>query len=154
MIKISKLADYAIQIAQVLIENNCLSASKIAEKSGIPEPTVSKILKKLTEAKILISLQGPKGGYQLLKPAEKISLADLITAMDGKPAMTACCSKDYDCAQDPVCHQQHNWQMINHLIFSVLNRISLLDMKNTITKTQMEKIQALHFIPKRNVSEV
>ena len=117
MIKISKLADYAIQIMHVLIEKQAVSASKIAEKSGIPEPTVSKILKKLTEAKILISSLGQKGGYQLTKMPEKISLAELITAIDGKPAMTTCCQAAYDCAQDAFCNQQHNWRVINHLIF-------------------------------------
>ncbi len=148
MIKISKLADYAIHIVHVMTAQDCLSTSKIAEKSGIPEPTVSKILKKLTESKMLMSLQGPKGGYQLAKSAVKISLAELITAMDGKPAMTECCKKEYDCAQDSVCGQQHNWQMVNHLIFSVLDQISLQDMKTAISKKKVAHIQALQFIPR------
>lgn len=150
MIKISKLADYAIRIVHALIAQDCLSASKIAEKSSIPEPTVSKILKKLTESNMLISLQGSKGGYQLTKSAEKISLAELITVMDGKPAMTECCKGDYDygCAQDSVCGQQHNWKMVNHLIFSVLDQISLQDMKTVISKKKVADIQALQFIPR------
>lgn len=148
MIKISKLADYAIRIVHVLIAQDCLSASKIAEKTAIPEPTVSKILKKLTESRLLISLQGPKGGYRLAKSAEKITLAELITVMDGKPAMTACCKKEYDCAQDSVCGQQHNWRIVNHLVFSVLDQISLQDMKATISKKKIAHIQTLQFIPR------
>lgn len=144
MIKISKLADYAIRIIHVLLTDQCVSASKIAEKSGIPEPTVSKILKKLAESRLLVSIQGPKGGYRLAKSVEKISLAELITVMDGTPAMTECCKTAYDCAQDAVCGQQHNWQIVNHLVFSVLDRISLLDMKTGISQNQIKKIEQMH----------
>lgn len=146
MIKISKLADYAIRIIHVLFADQCLSASKIAEKSAIPEPTVSKILKKLAESRLLLSVQGPKGGYQLSKTAEKISLAELVTVMDGKPAMTECCKTTYDCAQDEVCGQQHNWQIVNHLVFSVLDQISLMDMKSGISERQIKKIEQMRFV--------
>jgi Fe-S cluster assembly protein SufB len=130
MIKISKLADYAIHIVHALMsEAECASAAKIAKKTMIPAPTVCKILKKLTEGGLLISIQGPKGGYQLAKTAEKITLAELITVMDGKPAMTECCSAGYDCARDRVCGQQSNWQKINNKLFAVLENISLKDMK-------------------------
>lgn len=130
MIKISKLADYAIPIVHTLIsETESLSAAKIAKKTLIPEPTVSKILKLLTEANLLVSVQGPKGGYQLLKPAETISLAELITAIDGKPALTECCKTAYDCARDSVCGQQSHWKKINALVFDVLEGISLQEMK-------------------------
>jgi FeS assembly SUF system regulator len=130
MIKISKLADYSIHIVHALMnEHDCASAAKIAKKTLIPEPTVSKILKKLAEAGLLISLQGPKGGYQLSKSAEKISLAELITAMDGKPAMTECCKTAYDCARDGICGQKNNWKKINKKIMAVLEGISVSEMK-------------------------
>ncbi len=130
MIKISKLADYAISICHALMsEPASLSAAKIAKKTLIPEPTVSKILKLLTDADLLVSVQGPKGGYQLAKSAEKISLAELITAIDGRPALTECCKTAYDCARDNVCGQQSNWKKINELVFAVLEGVSLQDMK-------------------------
>lgn len=153
MIKISRLADYAIQIIHALMPQDCLSASKIAEKTAIPEPTVSKILKKLAESGFLISVQGSRGGYQLSQSAEKISLAELITVMDGKPAMTECCKKDYDygCAQESVCGQQSNWQVVNQLIFSVLDQISLQDMKTVISKKKIAEIQALQFMSRGRV---
>lgn len=153
MIKISKLADYAIQIIHALMSHDCLSASKLAEKTAIPEPTVSKVLKKLAESRLLLSVQGSKGGYQLAKAAEEISLAELITVMDGKPAMTECCKKDYDsgCAQESVCGQQSNWQVVNHLVFSVLDQISLQDMKTAISKKKIADIQALQFMPRGQI---
>ena len=130
MIKISKLADYSIHIVHSLMdEHDCASASKIAQKTLISEPTVSKILKKLAQAHLVVSTQGPAGGYQLAKSAEKISLAELITVMDGKPAMTACCKKAYDCARDKVCGQQSNWRKINKRVMLLLEGISVGEMK-------------------------
>ena len=132
MLKISKLADYAVSIMQVLSTTECMSATKIAEKTLISEATTSKVLKKLASANLVTSLQGSKGGYQLYKSDEKISLAALIAAIDGKPAMTACCKTHYDCAREHVCHQKNNWQLINHMIYSMLNNISLRDMKEQL----------------------
>lgn len=130
MIKISKLADYSIPIMHALMsEKEALSAAKIAKKTLIPEPTVSKILKKLTNSHLIVSTQGSQGGYQLIKSAEKISLAELITAMDGKPAMTECCKGVYDCARDSICGQQSNWRKINKIVFNVLDNISVKEMK-------------------------
>lgn len=130
MLKISKLADYAISIMHVLMltTSESFSAAKLAKQTQIPEPTVSKILKLLTEASLLTSAQGPKGGYKLAKPAEMITLAELITAIDGKPAMTACCKTTYDCARDSICSHQNHWRKINEKVFSVLAGISLRDM--------------------------
>lgn len=130
MIKISKLADYSISIVHAMIdEHECVSASKIAKKTLIPEPTVSKILKKLAEAHLVFSSQGPKGGYQLSKSAEKITLAELITAIDGKPAMTECCKTTYDCARDRICGQKSNWKKINKKIMTMLDGISVSEMR-------------------------
>lgn len=128
MIKISKLADYAVHIVQVLSSSDCQSASKIAEKTTISEPTVSKILKKLAAAQLVLSLQGSKGGYQLSKSADIINLAELIAAIDGMPAMTACCKEKYDCAHENRCGQKTNWRVINRKIMAILEAISVQDM--------------------------
>lgn len=129
MIKISKLADYAISIVHVLmLTPDSQSAAIIAKQTLIPEPTVSKILKLLTEADLLISSKGQKGGYKLAKPAEMINLAELITAIDGKPAMTECCKTTYDCAREKVCGHQSHWRKINEKVLAVLAGISLRDM--------------------------
>lgn len=132
MIKISKLADYAIHVVHALMpETECISAAKIAKRTLIPEPTVSKILKQLTESNLLLSAQGPRGGYQLAKPAQMISLAELITAIDGKPAMTECCNSVYDCTREPICGQKNHWRKINALVFGVLESVNLQEMSNS-----------------------
>lgn len=133
MLKISKLADYSISIVHVLMEKGaCVSVATVSKRTLIPEPTVSKILKKLSETGIVSSSKGSQGGYQLAKDPTTISLAAVITAIDGKPAMTHCCKQDYLCAQEPACGLKNNWQWINHKIFSMLDEISVQTMRGRL----------------------
>jgi len=62
---------------------------EIAEKLGIPQPYLAKILQVLARRKILHSTKGPHGGFYLLVPAEKLTLMDIIDAIDGRDFLTA-----------------------------------------------------------------
>ena len=133
MLKISKLADYAVSIVLALsAQDSCASVAKIARITLIPAPTVSKILKKLVNERLVISVQGSQGGYQLARPVSDISVAELISAIDGRPAITECCKPVYHCAQEKVCTQKRNWQWINQQVFSVLHHISIQEMREQL----------------------
>src|SRR5262249_41668527 len=74
----------------------------IADATGIARPTMLKMLEPLVKACVLDSMKGPNGGYRLARPAEAISLLEIIEAMDGPitnharmqttPALAACVS--------------------------------------------------------------
>lgn len=130
MIKISKLADYGTVVMHCLSrhQNQRFSAVVISQKTCIATPTVSKVLKLLNDAGLVTSARGSQGGYQLAKAPEKISLADIITTIDGAPALTECSSSDSLCVHDHHCELRGNWQYINRVIYSVLDKLSLLDM--------------------------
>lgn len=145
MIKISKMADYATRIMQVLAKTHeRLSAAKLSMYSGIPEATVSKLLKKLAKSGLLESVQGVKGGYQLSERADIVTLAQIVIAIDGPLALTSCVITDANCAYSACCDQQGNWQTISELIFGLLDRISLQDMLGQLPK---EKVDMLRFVP-------
>lgn len=61
---------------------------EIAEKLKIPQPYLAKILQVLARKKILHSAKGPHGGFYLLIPAEKLTLMDIIDAIDGRDFLT------------------------------------------------------------------
>lgn len=145
MIKISKLADYGTVIMDFLASNpeERYSAALIAKAVHISIPTVSKILKLLNEAGLVNSLRGVNGGYQLSRLPEQISLTEIITAIDGKPAMTECSKGTDICALDRVCHLRGNWRFINHLILSIFSNLSLADMSRPLGTIQ-EKVKRSH----------
>src|SRR5690242_5138064 len=99
MLRISKLADYATLIMSRLAQmaDALCSASLLAKRLGLPLPVVSKILKILCQADLLTSVRGVNGGYRLARPAQEITLATVVTAIEGELAVTECCSQRGAC---------------------------------------------------------
>jgi FeS assembly SUF system regulator len=130
MLKISKLADYAILIVSYMAQQTeqVLSAKQIATGIHIGLPTVSKVLKLLGAAQIVISYRGIVGGYQLAQATDQITLAQIVTAIEGQVAMTECCSTDTLCVLDAICAIKENWKTINKIILTALGSLTLADM--------------------------
>ena len=128
MLRITKIADYGFLLLTYIArqkEDALHNAKDLSSSLDIPLPTVSKILKILTQKGILKSQQGSKGGYTLAKPAKKISAANIIEAIEGPIAITDCTSKE-GCPRN--CSTSPNWKMLNQSIVSTLGNLSLLDL--------------------------
>lgn len=130
MLKISKLADYATVIMNHLALNPGVkfSAAEMAKQLYIPMPTVSKLLKQLSSAHLVNSIRGAEGGYRLARPANQIAIIEVIAAIDGQPAMTECSMHGKICVQDSVCAIRNNWRLVNQMIVSFLQNLTLADM--------------------------
>ena len=105
-----------------------LSASVLASSLKLRLPTVSKVLKLLSEANWLDSVRGANGGYCLTKNPAEISVADIVMAIEGRPALTECSMSEGSCDFDHNCELRGNWQFINRVVYKVLDDISLSDM--------------------------
>ena len=89
--KLTSRSEYALLALVYLARNNTsgyISAETVAEAQHIPPKFLEQILLALTRAKYLRSSKGQHGGYRLAKPAEKISLAEVIRLLDGALAPT------------------------------------------------------------------
>src|SRR3546814_11711963 len=75
------------------------TGQELAERTRVPLPTVAKLLKALTRAPLLESLRCAHGGYRLASSAAKISVADIIGALEGPIAVTACSEPGTDLAR-------------------------------------------------------
>jgi FeS assembly SUF system regulator len=135
VIRLSKLADYGIVIMTTLARDPARqhNAPEVAARSHIPQPMVSKILKALARAGLLASHRGAKGGYGLARPAAAISVADVICALDGPIALTACIEDGPGgCEIEALCPARANWQRINDAIRGALAGISIGEMAEAI----------------------
>lgn len=134
MIRISKLADYAIVIMNNIAASSTdlPSAKEIASAVRLAEPTVSKLLKTLTKHQLLLSKRGVNGGYELAKPAAEITIADIIEAIDGEIVLTGCDNKTEHCSIVSSCTVSHNWRRISTKIRDALRQISLEEMQHEI----------------------
>ena len=135
MIRLSKLADYGIVMMTHMARGagRQQTAPEIAAQSHLPLPMASKILKGLAHAGLLVSHRGVKGGYGLARPAEEISVADVIVALEGPIALTACIEHaPGECDIEALCPARANWQRINGAIRDALEGITLMEMAQTV----------------------
>jgi Rrf2 family protein len=84
-VRISAKADYAVRAALELAaaEDPPIKAERVADAQGIPLKFLENILVDLRQAGLVTSQRGPAGGYRLDRPAEDITLADVVRAVDG-----------------------------------------------------------------------
>lgn len=140
MLRLTKLTDYATVILTNMAktENQQHAAMELAETTGINLPTVSKVLKILVKANIVSSNRGSKGGYKLVRAPECITVAQVISALEGPIALTECSITHHDCEQTSCCAIKGNWELINLAISSTLESITLADM--VMPKEQMPQM--------------
>jgi FeS assembly SUF system regulator len=130
MFKVNKMTDYAtvilIDIAQ---SKGVQSSQRIAAHTGIPLPTVSKLMKNLARAGLVASQRGAAGGYVLGRVPADITVADVIQAVEGPIALTACAdTSDEKCSIQTLCPVQGKWNRVNTAVRSALEEVTLADM--------------------------
>lgn len=132
MLRISKLTDYGTLIlAQLPVTGGGLaSAGQIASNIHLAQPTVSKLLKAMGRAGLVVSARGAQGGYALARPARDISAAQIIDALEGPLAITECSAATGNCGLEAVCCVGHAWQKINIGIREALAQVSLADLQH------------------------
>jgi FeS assembly SUF system regulator len=129
--KLSHLADYAVVLMTAAARRSVgerLSATALAQETGVPLPTTQKLMGQLAGASLLRSHRGAGGGFSLARPAEAISLADIVEAVEGPIAMSACSSGDYDCALDARCRVKPHLGMVGHAVRGALGAVSLTEL--------------------------
>lgn len=130
MLRLGKLTDYATVILSYMARDlaSLHTAIEIAVATGITQTTVSKILKMLVKAKVLNSIRGAKGGYILAKTPDGLTVADIISALEGPIALTECSISHQGCEQASGCGIRGSWGLINRKIYDALESITLADM--------------------------
>ena len=127
MLRISRLTDYATVILASLAERpeRVQTATALAEQTRIAAPTVSKLLKQLQRAGLVVSTRGLHGGYQLSRPATQISAAAILDALEGPIAITDCAAGHGNCEIEESCRVGRVWQRLNLAVRRSLYEISL-----------------------------
>lgn len=133
MLRLSKLTDYAVVVLVRLASAEGVQTSPgIAATTGIPEPTVAKVLKTLAAGGLVASQRGARGGYRLLRPLAAIPVADVIATIDGPIALAACVDGSaIECESRGLCPVRGRWDPVNDAIHQALSAITLADMAET-----------------------
>ena len=149
MLKLSRLTDYAVVALFHLWRDapKQKTATQLAMETGLPEPTLVKILKQLARAGLVSSRRGSGGGYYMGKDKGRIiSVKQIIEAMEGPIALTTCIETPVktECAIASCCPVQGRWTVVNAAICDVLDRVMLADMQpvQSVPALQEEKAVA------------
>jgi len=129
------MADYGVVLMVQLARAPGLvtTAAELTEATALPGPTVSKLLKQLSRAGLLDSQRGTNGGYTLSLPTAEISVADIVSALDGPIALTECMTADgVVCEIEALCPTRTNWRQINDALVDALDRVSLAEMARPV----------------------
>jgi FeS assembly SUF system regulator len=127
MLRISKMTDYAVVILTELANGGqeADTASALAERTRLAQPTVSKLLKTLQAAGIVRSIRGRNGGYALVNSPNRVTLTTIIEAVEGPIAMTECALESGRCEIETDCSVRPHWRLINGAIREALNDLTL-----------------------------
>ena len=149
MLRLSKLADYAVVVLVRLSHDApCQTSPGIAAAIGIPEPTVAKVLKALATSGLVISQRGARGGYRLAQPLSHVSVAAVVTAIDGPIALTACVEgSSVGCDAECTCPVRGRWDLVNIAIREALSAITLADMAAVTPRARAVPAPALSISP-------
>ena len=131
--RLSNMADYAVVIMSAA-SRHCgsarVSATDLAAETGLALPTTQKLVSILTKAGLLRSARGTGGGIALARPAAAISIADIIEAVEGPIALTACCDSHrqalgHHCVKEGSCNVEAHWPAVNGAVRGALAQINL-----------------------------
>jgi FeS assembly SUF system regulator len=143
MLRMSKMTDYGFVLLAGLAsggEGATHTARELAERTRVPLPSVSKVLKELSQAGFLVSHRGVAGGYALARAPRDISVVEVIGALEGPVALTECGGHPevgpISCELEPTCHLRGHMRVINGVIHDALHRLTLADLVGPLAQTR------------------
>lgn len=145
MIRLSKLTDYGFVLLTRFAagDNGSVhNAPDLAAATGLPLPTVSKLLKLLARGGLLSARRGSKGGYELARSAAKINATDILAVLEGPMGLTDCVSHPAGvCDIEQSCQVRGHWRRINDAVIEALEKVTLAEMAAPVSRRRA-KVQA------------
>ncbi len=130
MLRFTKRADYGLMAVHYIAAQSpdgTVSAKRIAEEFNIPGELLAKILQKLAKKNLIVSHNGPKGGYVLARPQHEITVGEVVRALEGPVRIVSCLTTD-DCPQYARCNLRGPVQKIQNSISNLLDTMSLAEL--------------------------
>ena len=139
----STKAEYGVRVMAHLARANGdgpISLGTIADSEGLPLAYLEHLVQRLRKADLVESRRGAHGGYTLARPADAISMAEVVRALEGEIAPIECISADPDgtlvCAREghEPCPTKFLWTRVQGSIVRTLNEMTLDDLVQPLRK--------------------
>ncbi len=136
-VMLSRSAGYSVQALTYLARQpsgKLTGAREIAAASRIPMPFLWKILRNLSQQKLVRSFKGVRGGYELARPAERISVNEILAATPDHDLLTACVLGLAECDENDPCPFHGSWKKVRSDIEDLMKRTTLADLVRDLPK--------------------
>ena len=130
MLRFTKRADYGLMAIHYIAihDEGAVSAKRIVEEFSIPQELLAKILQTLARQGLIVSQNGPKGGYVLSRRPAEITVGQVVRALEGPINIVECMERDSECPQMARCNLRRPVQKIQVAISYMLDSMSLAEL--------------------------
>jgi Rrf2 family protein len=129
--QLTRAADYAVRVMMhlaTLPAHERASLPALAQATGTPESFLSKVLQALSRAKLITSLRGQSGGFEILPSGRRASMRQVIEAVDGPIHLNVCLISQRACGRSRGCPAHHVWAEAQRAMLDVLSRAVIAEM--------------------------
>lgn len=131
MLRFTKRTDYGLMAIHYIAsheDGGAVSVRRIAEEFSMPPELLAKILQRLSKERLIVSQNGPKGGYVLARRPIDITVGQVVRALEGPINIVECLEDDSDCPQMARCTLRRPVQKIQVAMSQLLDTMSLAEL--------------------------
>ena len=132
----SKTCEYGIRamifVAQKSREGSRISLKEIAKGTGAPEHFIAKIMQELSRKKMVRSIKGPNGGFYMQPEEMQVSLADIVTTLDGRGIYNDCVMGLKACNEKTPCPIHHQYKDIKKALIEMIEENTIGDFNSKL----------------------
>ena len=149
MLQLTKRTEYGLIAMVHMVDRGTepVSVREIGERYPIPRRLLAEVLKDLHRAYLVESQRGAAGGYTLARPADAITVGDIVEALEGRPAISNCetssLHRNAECEMQPTCRIRSPLHRIREAIWSMLEHTSLRSLRDSTPLFPLEEQPAL-----------
>jgi len=131
MLQLTKRTEYGLIALVHMVDRGgeFVSAREVTDVYPIPKRLLAEVLKDLSRNDLVDSQRGASGGYALARPAEEITVGDVVCALEGAPTLAGCEQEDPTsgtaCDVEPVCPIRSPLHRIREGIWHQMQRTTL-----------------------------
>jgi Rrf2 family protein len=141
VMRITTKGDYATRALQDLAwhyERGPVAIEKIASRQGLPVRYLEQLLVRLKRAGFLLSKRGVNGGYSLARPPERITLGDILRAVDSPIEAIYCVEQPQECGHGSDCVLRDVWAEVGRAVSAIVDHTTLQDLCDRIRQRESE----------------
>lgn len=132
---LSNACEYGLRAALYLAslkEEGYVPIRRLSDELDISFPFLTKVFQKLTQADLLASFRGPRGGVAFTRPTDQIALKEIIVAIDGDELFSGCVLGLPGCGEQKPCPMHARWAAERDRIERMFAETTVADMAGRI----------------------